>query len=76
MGRLTGSMRRVLDQAPADWGKLPPGVGCTNSTLEALERRGLVETRLTPGQKYYGLLGRADWQWRRPPAAVQGETTP
>lgn len=65
---LSYRQRDVLAKAPADWGKLPGGIGCTNASLEALERRGLVETRygiaggfVVDGRQYLG------WQWRKTP---------
>lgn len=67
---LSHRQRDVLSKAPSEWGKLPAGIGCTNATLEALERRGLVETRyceeggfVYEGRKYLG------WQWRSVPNA-------
>lgn len=67
---LSYRQRDVLAKAPADWGKLPGGIGCTNASLEALERRGLVETRygiaggfVVDGRQYLG------WQWRKTPNA-------
>ena len=42
---LSCRQRERLKQATDEWARLPTGVGCTNSTLEALERRALVETR-------------------------------
>jgi hypothetical protein len=58
---LTYRQRQVLQKAPSEWADLPSGIGCTNSTLEALERRNLVETRIEPGKEstFYG-----GWQWR------------
>lgn len=65
---LSYRQRDVLAKAPADWGRLPGGIGCTNASLEALERRGLVETRygiaggfVVDGRQYLG------WQWRKTP---------
>lgn len=58
MSKLTPAMDRLLKKAPEDWGGLPAGVHCTNATLEALERRGLVETRLA-AESWKG------WEWRR-----------
>lgn len=67
---LSYRQRQVLGKAPREWEKLPAGIGCTNATLEALERRGLVETRyceeggfVYEGRKYLG------WQWRSVPNA-------
>lgn len=45
---LTRRQQQLLAKAPADWGDLPSGVGSTNTTLVALERRGLVETQIDP----------------------------
>ena len=78
VGRMAGKctkplsyrQRDVLSKAPAEWGRLPPGIGCTNATLEALEKRGLVETRycaeggfVYEGRQHFG------WQWRKTPNA-------
>lgn len=60
--KLTRAQAALLAKAPADWAHLPPAVGCTNATLEALEKRGLVETRLLP--KDYIPGGHSQWQWR------------
>ena len=67
---LSHRQREVLARAPAEWGKLPGGIGCTNLSLEALERRGLVETRygaeggfVVDGRQHLG------WQWRKTPNA-------
>ena len=67
---LSYRQRDVFAKAPADWGRLPGGIGCTNATMEALERRGLVETRygieggfVVAGRQYLG------WQWRKTPNA-------
>ena len=66
--QLSHRQRELLGKAPAEWGKLPGGIGCTNTTLEALERRGLVETRygeeggfVYEGHQHFG------WQWRKTP---------
>lgn len=64
--KLTYAQTQLLAKAPAEWGALPAGVGCTNSTLEALERRGLVETRIRPGHELKFFSG---WDWRRKPLA-------
>ena len=49
-------MRSLLSKATEAWENLPAGVGCTNLTLEALETRGLIETRF-----------QSTWQWRQYP---------
>lgn len=65
---LTYAQKRLMEKAPIEWGNLPGGVGCTNSTLEALERRKLVETRVKPGERCWMF---SQWQWRKLP---QGDT--
>ena len=66
---LSSAMRRLIDVAPADWKALP--VGCTNLTLEALEARGLVETRYQcPDQPH-----RSRWEWRVKPHLNIGSVT-
>ena len=66
--KLSYRQNELLLKAPVAWGKLPPGIGCTNATLEALEKRNLVETRyceeggfVVDGRQYLG------WQWRMTP---------
>lgn len=61
---LSYRQRETMKKAPDDWADLPSGMGCTNATLEALEKRGLVETRIKPGteRNFYGR-----WQWRKTP---------
>jgi hypothetical protein len=61
---LTHKQKRVLEKVSADWTDLPPGIGCTNSTLTALEKRRLVETRIKPGEYHRFFSG---WQWRLTP---------
>lgn len=65
--KLTATMQKALKKAAADWQKIPfsGGYGCTNSTLKALETRGLVECRLTPEQSY--CPGFMSWEWRLKP---------
>ena len=63
--KLTPAMRQLLARAPAGWQPLPAGVGCTNATLEALEKRGLVEIcceRFSGG--LHDLTGHC-WKWKR-----------
>ena len=64
--QLSYRQRELFAKAPAEWGKLPSSIGCTNATLEALERRVLVETTygieggfVVEGRQYFG------WQWRK-----------
>jgi len=65
---LTVSQAALLRKAPEDWGAMPRDVGCTNATLSALEKRGLVETRLKPGVELeIRWLAHSDWQWRKRP---------
>jgi hypothetical protein len=59
--------REMLKQVTDEWSDLPVGVGCTNGTLEALERRGLVETQIEPGKQ---LAYSGGWQWRKKPNAA------
>lgn len=61
---------QVLNKAPNDWGKLPGGIGCTNATLEALEKRGLVETEVRQEKSTFvpGAWLTA-WYWRKTPNA-------
>ena len=69
MGSLSPAMREMLERAQHDWGDLPRGVSIGNRTLDGLEQRGYVETRLHPDetQRTRRHLGR--WQWRRNPFA-------
>ena len=61
---LTHRQREAMKNAPDAWAELPSGMGCTNATLEALERRGLVETRIEPRMAHKLFAG---WQWRKTP---------
>lgn len=61
---LSYRQRETMKKAPDDWADLPSGMGCTNSTLEALERRGLVETRIEQSRRMRWSGG---WQWRKTP---------
>jgi len=64
--RLSYKQRDVLARATDEWARLPPGIGCTNATLEALERRGLVETRYgTDGGFVVDGHQHRVWQWRK-----------
>lgn len=58
---ISSAMRCLFGQATTDWDRLPVGVGCTNATLLAIEKRDLIETRIQPGTE--GLFT-AVWQWR------------
>ena len=58
--KLTYPQAQLLAKASDEWESLPGGYGCTNATLEVLERRGLVELRL---------IGSSSWQWRKVPNA-------
>ena len=62
--RLTYRQLRVLEACTDEWAALPHSIGCTNSTLKALETRGIVETRIEPGTHHRAFAG---WQWRRVP---------
>lgn len=59
---LTYRQMQLLEKATAEWARLPTGIGCTNATLEALENRGLVETRINPEFRDHWSGG---WEWRR-----------
>lgn len=59
---LSHRQRELMKWAPEDWAELPTGVGCTNATLAALERRGLVETRIDRSKRLHWTDG---WQWRK-----------
>ena len=63
---LSYRQREVMKKAPDDWADLPSGMGCTNATLEALERRGLVEVRIEASRRLHLSGG---WQWRKTPNA-------
>lgn len=64
---LTRRQQQLLAKAPADWESLPSGVGSTNTTLVALERRGLVETQIEPSKRLQ-LSWLEGWQWRKKPS--------
>jgi hypothetical protein len=55
---LTPTMTALLKKASADWTRLPVCYGCTNATVCALERRGLVELRIAPGSVVH-----REWRW-------------
>ena len=55
-------MIKLLERAPDDWHRVQ--AQCF-PTVEALQKRGLVEMRPLPGDN--ALL--CAWQWRRAPAA-------
>jgi len=61
--KMTHRMRELLDNAPAEWDRLPASVGPSNQTLVGLEQRGLIETAMKP------TIGPARWawMWRRKP---------
>lgn len=63
---LSRRQQQLLAKAPADWEALPSGVGCTNTTLVALERRGLVQTQIEPSKRLQ-LSWLEGWQWRKLP---------
>lgn len=65
---LTDRQRELMEKVQDDWADLPRGVGCTNGTLSALERRGLVETRIEPSKR---LDWSGGWQWRKAPKLVE-----
>lgn len=62
MSALTYAQNKLMEKAPAEWADLPSGVGCTNATLSALEKRKLVELRIKPGEYHRFYSG---WQWRK-----------
>lgn len=64
-GVLTARMRLTLRRVPVDWSEMP--LGCTNPSVIALEKRGLIETRLQPEQR--SLLF-AKWDWRLTPTGA------
>jgi hypothetical protein len=65
--RLSYRQRETLNKASDDWADLPSGMGCTNATLEALERRGIVETRIETAKRNNVCGG---WQWRLKPNGI------
>jgi hypothetical protein len=48
---LSYRQRETMKRAPDSWADLPSGMGCTNATLAALEKRGLVEIRIDPAKR-------------------------
>jgi hypothetical protein len=60
-------MQRFFSAAPKDWAdcNYPCHFGPIGRTAEALERRGLIEFRLSPVG-----AGSRKWQWRRVPDAA------
>lgn len=67
---LSYRQREMLRQAKDDWARLPIGAGCTNSTLNALEKRGLVETRVRYEASRHVPGARVTlWEWRKTPNA-------
>lgn len=70
--KLTRSQKELLAKAPADWGYLPSGVGCTNMTLAVLERNKLIELRLNLTDRLP--MGFSIWQWRKVPPHDISET--
>lgn len=59
--KLSYNMSYTLKQIGSEWGPLPPHTGCTNSTLQALEKRGLIEMRI----KQWAPVGMSEWEVRR-----------
>ena len=72
---LSRRQRELLTDAPDEWSYLPVGVGCTNATLTALEKRGLVETRLEPSMRLRSSWS-GGWQWRKTPNAAVTRRAP
>jgi hypothetical protein len=64
--KLSYRQQQTLNKVTPEWSDLPGGIGCTNLTLCALEKRGLVETRIKPGE-FHKMF--STWQWRRPQAS-------
>lgn len=64
--RLTTSQRYMLALVSDEWAEMPSGIGCTSGTLAALEKSGVIETRVAPGQSFASSWR---WQWRKTPDA-------
>lgn len=62
--KLSHRMRELYDKVPVDWGDTPWDGNPARMTPEALERRGLIEYRLTACK--HSASGKR-WQWRRKP---------
>ena len=68
MKTLSYRQREMLRQATDEWARLPVGAGCTNSTLNALENRGLVETRVRyEASRHVPGAWVTVWEWRKTP---------
>lgn len=61
--KLSYRQLQLLDKIGTDWDFLPGGIGCTNQTLEALERKELVQTKFEP----LAYDGYGAWKCRRTP---------
>lgn len=64
-GRLSDAQRHLYGKIGSDWAAMPAGIGCTNSTLNNLEKRGLIELRVEPGTSLASFF--VKWQVRRVP---------
>lgn len=60
--KLTYAQSGLLRKVPDDWTEMH-AVGCTNRTLAALEKLGLVEARI----KKFIPMGFSVWEWRKKP---------
>lgn len=64
---LSQNMISLFRKAPDNWRNLPVGIGCTNSTLNALESRGLIATKIGK----FVPQGFSQWQWQLTAAGRQ-----
>lgn len=62
---LSAAQKQLLTQAPDKWTRIPARVSV--ATLNALEKRGLVEYRY----HFNPDTGFREWQWRAPPASLE-----
>jgi hypothetical protein len=60
--KLSDRQREMLARCPDAWTAMPSGIGCTNRTLAALEKLGLVETQINAAYRHRLHGG---WEWRR-----------
>lgn len=62
---LSDAQKQLLTQATDKWTRIPARAAV--ATLDALEKRGLVEYRyhFNPGEDFHG------WQWRATPAGLE-----
>jgi len=65
---LSDAQKHLLAQATDKWTRVPAQVGVV-ATLQALEKRGLVEYRyyFNPAKDF------REWQWRATPAGLEAQ---